>query len=73
MMKAFLSFLLCVSVAAAADVANMTGSWKLNLAKSKFEKNAAPLNVLLKIEHSEPALKYSGTVTRLPRGPSRYL
>ena len=62
-MKALLSFLVCVSLLSAADVANMTGAWKLNVKKSKFEKNAAPLNVLLKIEHSEPSLKYSGQVT----------
>ena len=62
-MKAFLSLLLCVSLVSAADVANMTGAWKLNVQKSKFDKNAAPLNVLLKIEHAEPSLKYLGTVT----------
>jgi hypothetical protein len=48
--------------AAAADVADMSGAWKLNVKKSKFEKNAAPLNVLLTIQHQEPALKYSGSV-----------
>jgi hypothetical protein len=67
-MKVLLSLLLCLSFASAADVANMTGSWKLNVKKSKFEKNAAPLDVLLKIEHAEPALKYSGTVTGSQEG-----
>ena len=67
-MKALLSFLLCVSLVSAADVANMTGSWKLNVKKSKFEKNAAPLDVLLKIEHNEPALKYTGSVTGSQEG-----
>lgn len=47
-----------------ADVANMTGVWKLNIKKSKFQKEAAPLGVELKIEHSEPSLKYWGTVHR---------
>ena len=51
-----------VSTATAADVANMSGDWKLNVSKSKFDKNAAPLNVLIKVQHQEPALKYSGTV-----------
>jgi hypothetical protein len=46
----------------AAEVANMSGAWKLNVKKSKFDKNAAPLNVMLTIQHQEPALKYSGTV-----------
>ena len=67
-MKVLLSFLLCLSLISAADVANMTGSWKLNIKKSKFEKDAAPLDVLLKIEHAEPALKYSGTVTGSQEG-----
>ena len=52
------------SLAAAADVANMSGVWKLNVKKSKFEKNGAPINVELRIQHNEPALKYSGTVQR---------
>jgi hypothetical protein len=56
--------LLLGSLAVAADPTNMTGVWKLNVKKSKFEKNAAPLNVELRIQHNEPALKYSGTVQR---------
>jgi hypothetical protein len=68
MTKALLSFLLCVSLVSAADVANMSGSWKLNVKKSKFEANAAPLDVMLKIEHAEPALKYTGTVTGSQEG-----
>lgn len=55
--------LLGANLVAAADVANMSGTWKLNLEKSKFEKSA-PLSVLLKIEHNEPSFKYSGTVQR---------
>jgi hypothetical protein len=47
-----------------ADVANMTGVWKLNVKKSKFDKEAAPLNVELKIEHNDPSLKYWGSVQR---------
>ena len=60
-----LSVALFVSVflALGADVANLSGVWKLNVEKSKFDKNAAPLNVQLKIEHNEPSLKYWGTVT----------
>jgi hypothetical protein len=59
-----LSLLLLGSVAAAADVANMTGVWKLNLKKSKFQGNKAPLSVELRIQHNDPALKYSGTIQR---------
>jgi len=57
-----LSFLIFCPVGSPADVANMSGVWKLNLKKSKFQKKGAPLSVELKIEHSEPALKYSGSV-----------
>ena len=56
--------LLCAPLLSAADVANMSGVWKLNLEKSKFEKDTAPLNVQLTIVHNEPAIKYSGTVHR---------
>jgi hypothetical protein len=62
--KVALVMFLIGSLAAAADVTNMSGVWKLNVKKSKFEKNAAPLNVELRIQHKEPALKYSGTVQR---------
>jgi hypothetical protein len=54
--------------ATAADVADMSGAWKLNVKKSKFEKNAAPLNVLLTIQHQEPTLKYSGSVVGSQEG-----
>jgi hypothetical protein len=67
MMKAVLSLLLALSLASAADVANMTGSWKLNVKKSKFDK-AAPTDVTLRIEHNEPAFKYSGSVTGSQEG-----
>lgn len=67
-MKALLSFLFSVSLIPAADVANMSGAWKLNVEKSKFEKNAAPMSVVLKIEHNEPSLKYSGSVTGSQEG-----
>ncbi len=66
-MKAVLSVLLALSIASAADVANMSGNWKLNVKKSKFDK-AAPTNVTLHIEHNEPALKYSGSVTGSQEG-----
>ena len=67
-MRAVLCLLMGLSLLSAADVANMSGSWKLNLKRSKFEKNAAPLDVTLRIEHSEPKLKYSGSVTGSQEG-----
>jgi hypothetical protein len=63
-MSALLCVVLCGGLAAAADVANMTGVWKLNVKKSKYQKNAAPLSVELKIEHNDPSFKYTGTVQR---------
>lgn len=55
--------ILCGSLLSAA-VADISGVWKLNLQKSKFDKDAAPLSVQLTIQHREPSLKYSGTVQR---------
>ena len=63
-MNVALCLTLAHAVALPADVANMSGVWKLNVKKSKYDKDAAPLNVEIRIEHNEPALKYSGTVQR---------
>jgi hypothetical protein len=63
-MNVALSLVMCVAVASAADVANMSGVWKLNVKKSKYQKDAAPLGVELKIQHVDPSLKYTGTVQR---------
>jgi len=67
-MRALMNVALCLTLAHAvalpADVANMSGVWKLNVKKSKYDKDAAPLNVEIRIEHNEPAFKYSGTVQR---------
>jgi hypothetical protein len=47
---------------AAAEVANMSGSWWLNVKRSRWDdKMHAPNSVALQIQHNEPALKYSGT------------
>jgi hypothetical protein len=62
--KLGLVLLTCASLLSAADIANMTGVWKLNIKKSRYDKEAAPLNVQLKIEHADPALKYQGSVQR---------
>jgi len=62
MIHTALCVMLLHSSALPADVADLSGVWKLNVKKSKYQKNAAPLNVELRIEHHEPALKYSGTV-----------
>jgi hypothetical protein len=46
----------------AAPVPNLTGTWKLNVQKSQWGKKAAPVSVIVVIEHQEPAWKYTGTV-----------
>ena len=45
-----------------AQVSNLTGMWKLNVAKSRWGKKQKPNSVAVDIDHREPALKYQGTV-----------
>ena len=47
----------------AADPYNLSGTWMLDVNKSKWNAKARPNKVVLQIEHSEPKLKYTGTVT----------
>jgi hypothetical protein len=44
-----------------AEVANMSGTWVLNVKRSQWGNKPSPTRVDLVIEHNEPALKYSGT------------
>jgi hypothetical protein len=46
----------------AAQIPDLTGTWKLNVAKSSWGKKQKPSSVLVVVEHNEPALKYHGTV-----------
>lgn len=48
--------------AAFAQVADLSGGWTLNHAKSDFGKIRKPISVVVSIEHAEPALKYAGTI-----------
>lgn len=45
---------LCASIAAAQTKPDFSGSWKMNREKSKFERGG-PENLLIKIDHKEPA------------------
>src|SRR6266436_1385416 len=47
----------------AADVANMSGTWILEVQKSKWNSKPPPQSVRITIEHNEPKLKYEGTIT----------
>ena len=63
--RSLISCLILAAVGLAADVANMSGTWVLNLKRSKFDsKMTSPGTVILEIQHNEPSLKYSGTVSR---------
>ncbi|MGH9629889.1 MAG: hypothetical protein ACRD7E_16350 [Bryobacteraceae bacterium] len=59
-------------VAFAADPANMTGVWLLNVEESKWGKKPPPESVSLRIEHNEPALKYWGEVVDAKGNESKF-
>jgi hypothetical protein len=44
-----------------ADVANMSGTWALNVKRSTWGDKPSPVRVDITIEHNEPAFKYSGS------------
>ena len=47
-----------------AEVLNLSGTWKLNVEKSDYGNMPKPdRSFTMKIEHSEPALKWSRTTT----------
>src|ERR1051326_5296886 len=56
---ATLAFTLCLT---AANASNMSGSWHLDVAKSKWGKPPKPVSVGVNIDHREPALDYSGNI-----------
>ena len=49
--------------APAADAANMSGTWVLNVKRSRWGKKPPPKSVEVRVEHKEPSLKYSGSAT----------
>ena len=66
---AFRYLLLCLLAAvlvpevAPAQVADMTSNWILNKKRSSWGSPGRPFDVILRIEHREPRLKYNGTIT----------
>lgn len=46
----------------AAQTPNISGEWRLNVDKSQWGSAKRPLSVVLRIEHAEPVLKYTGWV-----------
>lgn len=66
-MKYLYAFLFTAAIAM-AEVANMSGTWVLNVERSRFGKNPHPSNVALSVQHNEPAFKYTGTVNQPGEG-----
>ena len=47
---------------AAAQPANLSGEWRMNVDKSQWGSAKRPVSVVLRIEHHEPVLNYTGWV-----------
>jgi hypothetical protein len=47
---------------ALAQVADMSGTWRLNVEKSIWGKHPKPSGATVTIEHREPSFKYSGDI-----------
>ena len=63
---------LLTQLISAAEVADMSGTWQLNVKRSKWGKRASPESVVLQIDHKEPKLKYTGKVTDAQGGVSTF-
>ena len=46
----------------AAQPANLSGNWQLNVTRSKWGNVNKPVSVVLTIEHQEPKISYHGSV-----------
>lgn len=53
---------LCLTLPLAAEIANFSGQWLLNVKRSTWGTKPKPNKVVLTIEHNEPKYKYSGQV-----------
>ncbi len=62
MLIAALIVCLCASFAAAQSKPNFSGAWKMNREKSKFA-GGGPDAILIKIDHKEPALTESWSLS----------
>lgn len=50
------------SLGVAAQVADFSGTWQLNVERSRWGKARKPSSAALTIEHRDPALKYYGMI-----------
>lgn len=62
-LAAAVTLFLASGAPAKAAEPNLTGEWKLNLAKSDYGKFPTPINVVRKIAHNDPKLVFSTTQT----------
>ncbi len=62
------SLLLSIAFAlTAAQIADMSGTWQLNVSRSSWGHHPKLAGATVSIEHHEPSFKYSGSVT-FPNG-----
>jgi hypothetical protein len=66
--RAFLALPLAAFLSSASNVADMSGTWFLDVNKSRWGRHAKAQSAVVKVEHHEPALKYSGTVVAASGG-----
>lgn len=59
----FSTLLAICGLLSAADPANMSGTWVLDVHKSNFGKLRKPASGVIIIQHTEPKLRYTGTNT----------
>jgi len=61
MRSGLISFLLCLATAAAGNLPDFSGEWKMNSAKSDFGGSGMPMPDLLtrSIKHEDPLLEYT--------------
>lgn len=57
-----LSAFLTGTAVSAAEPANMSGTWKLNVDRSKLHGRPAPSSLQIVIQHNEPKLSYKGRI-----------
>ncbi len=50
---------------AAGQCQNLSGTWQMNLEKSRWNEDVKPISVLLVIDHREPEIQYHGAVLYL--------
>lgn len=49
----------------AAQVVDMSGTWNLNVEKSKWGKVPKPVSVVVTVTHKEPNLSYKGRIVQM--------